>query len=196
MVKYGLPNPISCWSFSVGIPIRSIAIKFSSEFEKFSLMKESDINFENFLKWISRIDQDDLIQLYGLNDYILEEVANEILAKTFNPLLLEHINIESLLPKKTYIKGIQYENRINTALTLNGSETLVCLRDYDSAYDKNAIKVLTPQKEILGFLSREIAQVIAPEMDMGAKIQAHIIELNVDSNIHDIPRILIELFKS
>ena len=59
-------------------------------------------------------------------------------------------------------------------------QNLNCIRDYENDYDYNAIKIYLKELD-LGYIPRNIAQILAPEIDTGLNIKAEIKEIE-DSN--------------
>jgi hypothetical protein len=57
------------------------------------------------------------------------------------------------------------------AARVDEGDRLRLKRDYENAIDRNAVSVLRSGKAI-GFLPREIAQLIAPELDAGVRLRA------------------------
>ena len=79
--------------------------------------------------------------------------------------------MNEFLPREVEIKGIQYENRTVVALQAKPGQRVELARDYDNPLDRNAIAVhLT--KRMIGYIPRQVAQIIAPEMDTETCIQA------------------------
>ncbi|MEW6770524.1 MAG: HIRAN domain-containing protein [Bacillota bacterium] len=185
MVKFGLPDYIACWAMSSGIPLRDTSIRIASVYRN-EVGKE---DYKSFIEWLGILNAERLFYEFGLRSPLLEDVGRSILLASTNPLLSDFTTIEQFLPRETYVAGIQYEQtRISLALLANEGQEVLLVRDYDNAYDHNAIKVYLPQGEI-GFIPRELAQVLSPEMDTGTNLKAIITRLKKE----DIPRVWVTI---
>ena len=194
MMKYGLPDPISCWAMSLGIPIRSVAIQIAKEFRIYineNIKEEIEINFENFHEWFSSSHIQGLLYKFNLKSSVIELIAKKIYLNSINPIFEEFEDIESFLPRVVDIKGIAYEERKNFVPQLKIGQLLNCQRDYDNSIDYNAIKVCLKNLEI-GYLPRNIAQILSPEIDTGLSIIAKVIKIDYSSTI---PKVFVEIDK-
>lgn len=172
MVKFGLPHPAACWAMSIGIPFRKTAIQIASVF----LNEVNTPGFEPFLEWLNTLSTDRLLFDFGIRPPLLEDVSRAILRSATNHTLRAYTTLADFLPIDTVIRGIEYQDRLGTALRARVGEVVTIERNYDNAIDRNAILVKLLGNE-LGYLARETAQVLAPEMDAGIQLQATIIAL-------------------
>lgn len=67
----------------------------------------------------------------------------------------------------TYIAGITFENRQEYIKNLKVGDKLKIVRDPSNQFDCNAIRLLDAKNNQLGFIPKEIAEKLAPEIDMG-----------------------------
>ena len=74
----------------------------------------------------------------------------------------------------TKIKGISIDGRQELVKQLSEDTPVFLERDPGNPHDKNAIKVVTQRGDHLGFLSRQMALVLAPLMDAGEEYSASI----------------------
>ena len=77
------------------------------------------------------------------------------------------------------IVGVTYDNpdginRQDIISSLKSNSPIFLKRDYANIYDPNAIKVVDSGGVQLGFISRELASQIAPQMDSGKKFSVSI----------------------
>ena len=83
----------------------------------------------------------------------------------------------------TKIVGVSFENTngVSRQELITELEAVPCSlglrRHYDNPHDENAIAVIDPKGRQLGFLSRYIAQQMAPIIDSGLSVQAHAIQV-------------------
>ena len=59
----------------------------------------------------------------------------------------------------------------------DGVAILHLKRDPENPYDPNAVQVLFGETRQLGFLSRQVAQTIAPLLDSGTRVQCEIAQI-------------------
>ena len=107
---------------------------------------------------------------------------------TANPLLRPLRPIQQVLPIRTKVVGIEYENRRFCAYRVRQGDNLTLVRDYQDHVETNAIAVYHSAGKI-GFLTRNLAQRLAPDIDAGFVIRAKA----VDVKKKDIPAVLAEL---
>ena len=69
------------------------------------------------------------------------------------------------------VVGISYENRRIAAGRVGKGDVLVLRRDYENPVDSNAIGIFHQSGQI-GFMSRDLAQWLAPEIDAGREFCA------------------------
>lgn len=105
-----------------------------------------------------------------------------------NPVLRDFETIDNFLPRDVPIRGIQHENRSISAGAARVGEVIILKRDYDNLIERNAIGAFLNGQQI-GFLPREMAQVLAPEMDVGVALRGVVVD--VERGV--IPRITIRL---
>jgi hypothetical protein len=172
MVKFGVPSPVACWAMSVGISSRGTAREFATAF----LRQPEPHTYEAFLKWLGRLSVDRLRYEFRLSSPILEEVNRAVASASVNSTLRGFTNLKEFLPRLTRVRGIQFANRKYTAAQAHARQPVSLERDYDDTIDRNAI-VVKLDGEVIGYLARDISQVLAPEIDAGATLRASIVEV-------------------
>ena len=68
----------------------------------------------------------------------------------------------------TKLAGVSFEGRQDVVVRLEPGSTLRLVRQPENEYDANAIAVMDPIGEQVGYLNRRLAAVLAPAMDAGA----------------------------
>lgn len=184
MVKFGVPLPAATWAFSLGIPFRKSAIDLAMKY----LEEVEKPNFEDYRKWINNFDQEDLRSRFGFVGDVLEDISQALSISTSNDLLKEYSSCEEILPYETNVRGIKYEDRKIVALGARNTQLVDLVRDYDNVLDHNAIKILLDGKD-LGYVKRDLAQVLAPDIDCGLKLSGKIVIIKRG----DIPQIRIRI---
>jgi hypothetical protein len=169
MIKFGLPDPFACWVMSAGVPYRSTALLMSDAFTKEVALTD----YHSFRSWLGTLSSERLGYDFQLSSPILEDVGRSISVASVNEHLWEFEGLPSFLPIEVGIRGIAYENRQVTARRAREGMNVRLLRDFDNLVDRNAI-VVELRGNVLGYIPREVAQVLAPEMDTGAVLQASI----------------------
>jgi len=187
MIKYGVPDPVACWAISAGVPSRLTAIRIAERF-----LSESDKkDYSEFLKWMGKMDSNVLHHELGLSGVILEDVSRVLSTSGENELLGKYSSIEELLPFTTRVKGIAYreESRLMAARMEEGMQVEL-VREYESTFDRNAVQVMA-QGQVLGYIDRRYAQLMAPDIDCGLELDARIARITRSA----VPKILIKIDK-
>ncbi len=172
MVKFGLPDPMACWVMSSGIPFRATAMYMASAFRQ----EVPQQTYREFSRWLSDLDTERLYNDFGLAGSVLEDVSRAVAVSGVNPLLQDFTNLGDFLPRLIDVKGVSYNNRLMVALTAQIGQEVTLVRDYDNQADRNALIVCLTGRE-LGYIPRNVAQVLAPEIDAGADLDASVIRI-------------------
>jgi helicase len=184
MVKYGVPDPVAAWAMSAGIPTRRTAIRLAAAFGGENAL----LTHENFAMWLANLSDDTLRHDYGITGFVLEDLRYKLGRTAINPLLRPIEPLRQMLPLQTRVAGIYYENRRVVARRVKVGNALDLRRDYDNPVDSNAIAVYHRAGQ-LGFLPKDLAQRLAPELDSGEAITA----MAVGVTQADVPEITVEL---
>lgn len=87
------------------------------------------------------------------------------------------------------VAGTQHKGRVEIAQQLTLQEPLRIQRDLKNIHDKNAIYILNSKGQVLGYLPRRYAKILAPHLDRGTlNIASRIVRLEQGpaENIHTI----------
>jgi len=76
------------------------------------------------------------------------------------------------IPDTVCLAGVSFENRQELILKLEVNEKMELVRDPKNIYDKYAIKVFDSNNNHIGWIPKEIAEILAPEMDAGINWKA------------------------
>ena len=187
MVKFGVPSPIASWAITAGITLRKNAIDIAIKYLEYT----NNPNYQEFNEWFRNLENEDFLYEFGFEGILLEDANRAITQSSANSLLKKYASIEQALPFMTNVKGIQYEKRLVIASIVKEHESVELVRDYDNIYDHNAILVQL-KGQTLGFLQRDVAQLIAPEIDCDLKLTATISSVTLGKN----PQIILKLDKA
>lgn len=81
------------------------------------------------------------------------------------------------VPPTVRLTGVTMGNRQIVISKMKKDDKLILVRDYNNEFDKNAIAVLKEDGTSVGWIPRDIARIIAPEIDCGVKWQCNIDEI-------------------
>ena len=166
MVKAGVGFPAAAWAAAAGAASRDAAIRIGAQFdlerETSSSEEGTEPSYSEFLEWLRPMTSEELNQSYGLEGAVLQETLNAFQRNTKNPLL----NTEIRFPLQFDVRGIFYGSRRQTASQVRPGIELSLERDYDNLVDRNAIMVTFRNRD-LGYVPRDYAQLIAPDLDAG-----------------------------
>lgn len=184
MVKFGVPDPVAAWAMSAGIPTRRTAIALAEAFTTASATK----GHEQFGAWLATLSDDILRHDYGITGFVLEDLRYELGRTTLNPFLRPIQPLRRILPVQVRVVGVYFENRRFAASRAVIGDSLDLRRDYDNPVDANAVAVYHRAGQ-LGFLPRDLAQRLAPELDSGEQVTS--IVTNIVQG--DVPEVIVEL---
>lgn len=72
------------------------------------------------------------------------------------------------------VVGTRYDDRPENLKTLHVGDEVYLLREKENSNDPNAIRVVTIEGKDLGYLRRTLAEMLAPRIDKGLHISAHV----------------------
>ena len=163
MVKHGLPDPVASWAMSAGITTRNVAGRLAQAFEE---QVPGTFSHEDFAAWLSNLSDDSLRHDYGVTGYVLDDLRYKLGRTIVNPFLKPIRPLHEILPIQIEVVGVSYENRRFAARRVDPGDRLELRRDYENPVDPNAVAVHHEFGQI-GFLPRDLAQRLAPEIDAG-----------------------------
>lgn len=171
MVKLGVNNVVACWAGSLGVTSRS----FAKEISEVYIERHGVIDFLEFASWITNLPTEFVLHEMKGTKYEKKrffEARNNLL---INRDLLNHIRNEN---KEIIveIRGIQYENRQETALLVTQGDPLDLEIETDNLYDPYAVKILFNGMQI-GYVERDKARVLSRELQSGRSVTAHAINV-------------------
>lgn len=184
MVKYGLPDPVATWAMSAGITARRTALEIGEAFQTTSTGQ----SHEDFITWLADLSDDSLRNDYKISGYVLEELRYKLGRMAINDFLRPIKPLHEMLPVRTKVMGIFYDNRRIAARGVQIRDGLELRRDYDNPVDINAVGIYHQSGQI-GFLPRNLAQRLASEIDAGNIIVAKAVNVTREK----VPTITIEL---
>ena len=175
MVKHGLPDPVASWAMSAGIPTRSVAMRLAEEFGSRPVASSSH---EEFVDWLSRLSDDSLRHDYGISGNVLDDLRYKLGRMVVNPFLTPIRPVHEILPVDSQVVGVSYENRRVAARRVGKGDVMELRRDYENPVDPNAIAVYHRFGQV-GFMPRDLAQWLAPEIDAGRQFHAKVLSAMV-----------------
>lgn len=101
----------------------------------------------------------------------LFERADEIIARE------DYAGIEDADSFHTKLVGVTFEGRQEIVAGLAPGEPLRVVRQPDNEYDSNAIALLAPDGEQVGFFNRRLAAVLAPVIDKGVDYDVEVSDI-------------------
>ncbi|MDO5044169.1 MAG: single-stranded-DNA-specific exonuclease RecJ [Coriobacteriia bacterium] len=103
------------------------------------------------------------------NKTLIDELFNKTDQILSNNELSGIVEAESFYTK---IAGVSFDNRELLLKTIKAGDELQLRREPDNAFDANAIALDTNDGKHLGYINRQIAQIIAPVIDSGTSYRA------------------------
>ena len=173
MVKFGVNSREACWARSVGIPTRELAAKMAQAF----LQDEpEDQNFLTFMRWFSELSQEDLRNQFKATDFQIRRIMEKASRRNVGRGRVDRLYGRPVTELNFEVRGTQYEDRYRNISEMKVDDRLELERDYENEFDSNAIKVQYKGNQI-GFVERSVARILAPEIDLGAKVSARVSQI-------------------
>ena len=180
MIKYGVPTPEASWAMAAGIPTREVAIKIGARYSA----ERSPRDYSDFREWLGRLDSETLRRDFEIRSPVLEDVTKTLKRTGVNPYLKKFQTVVQMLPHKTQVVGIRFDNRSDVARGARAGQLVELVREYDNLVDRNAIGVYLNGRQ-MGYLERPLAQLAAPDIDSGLPLMATILKVE-DGNVPDV----------
>lgn len=176
MIKFGVNSQYASWAMSLGINSRNLAYRIGTKFKE----EVGETDFNKFIEWFKQLNTDKLGVLGTLESKALDSRVSKLEVNNIseNDMILTKIKKDGLI---VGIKGLSYEDRLKNLEILEDGQSLYLKRDYLNKYDVDAIKIYSNAKE-LGFIPREFAKVLAPQMDFGLDFKATL-QSKINKNI-------------
>lgn len=190
MVKNGVNSPEACWGMSLGIPTRNLSNKIAHIYQA----EEAQVNFKNYIKWFSEIIEEDIIEKTTLTLNEINSVMRIATRLNYDRTKVNLIRTRKLDSFTSNIRGIKYENRLNLVKKVNIGDDIELKRDIKNPYDPNAIKLFFKDM-CIGFVQRDVARILAREMDLGTNYSSQISEIIVPTKTYPFPNLKINISK-
>ena len=167
MVRYGVATRGAAWAMIVGCPTRQLATSIADAFTQYN----SAGTYRDFIQWFSSLTSEDFI--FGMKATPDEA---KLLVPRAAALVLDGEQVTARLRRDdsdftTDIAGLQYENRAARIPAVGVGDSVRLTRDYDDPYEINSVKIQHSSGE-LGYIPRDAARLIAPQMDAGTTFHA------------------------
>lgn len=81
------------------------------------------------------------------------------------------------VPNVVKLSGVSWGNRQQVISQLKPKTPLKMVRDYNNAYDKNAIFVSLQDGTQIGWIPKKLAEIVAPQMDAGFSWETEVREV-------------------
>ena len=167
MVRYGVATRGAAWAMTVGCPTRELSTRIAEAFADYTVKG----TYRDFVQWFSGLTPE---------DFILRINATPDEAKLLVPraaaLVPDGKQIAARLRSRVSdytadVVGLQYGNRSARLPAVSVDDAVTLIRDYRNPYNANAITISHGSGE-LGYLPRNVARLIAPQMDTGSTFRA------------------------
>lgn len=163
-IKYGLNKIPACMAKSIGISTREASLEIASKYTGENILEE-------FIVWFANL------YIADIKDLDISEYERKNILYLSQKLNIRKWATEILKPIKCDVKGIPYEEgRKKLSREINFGDVLTLEREFENPFDIYAIRLMLEDTQ-LGFIPRDIAKILAIEMDLnGRKFQAKIID--------------------
>ncbi len=165
MIRSGVPTPEATWALSAGVSSRSAAIEISGRY----LQDATQSTYQSFIAWLGRTSTQEEAVSSATRRNISESVARTV----SNAYLVDFQGLQGILPIEVALRGTQYSEGKGILGSIRADDVVGLRRDYENLIDRNAVEVLIGGRAI-GYLPRDLAQLLAPEIDVGERLTAAI----------------------
>ena len=175
MLRYGVSTPSASWAMTLGCPSRGLSVSLAAGFV--SDVVDGNATYGAFINWFSSLTEEDFTYRFGASSH-----ESALLSRRSAALVPSNRSITASLRARTSlltasVVGIRYENRAALLAGVVRGNSARLLRDYTNQYDPNAIEVRIGG-ELLGYVPRTEARLLAPRIDAGAQMTATVAEVN------------------
>ncbi len=176
MIKFGVNSQYASWAMSLGVNSRNLAHRIGTKFKE----EVDETDFSKFIEWFKELNTEKLGVLGTLESKALESRVSKLEVNNISEydMILTNIKKDGII---VGIKGLSFEDRLKNLEKLADGQSLFLKRDYLNKHDIDAIKIYSNTNE-LGFIPRELAKVLAPQMDFGLNFKA-ILESKINKSI-------------
>lgn len=160
MVRHGVPSPEAGWAMRLGVASRRAAMRIAADYA-------GERAVGAFARWLAGLDAR---ALAGYGGGAAEASMMASRARP-NPLIRGGYPLGRVLEMGASVRCVENGSGPAAAARLSGGDPLELRRDYDGAYDRNAIAVYAGGS-LVGHVERDVAGYLAPLIDCGARIAA------------------------
>ena len=164
-LKYGLNNPTSCLTRSLGVKSRQVSL--------FLYEKSNYLEGKMFIRWLSNLTSEE-IETFGISKFDKENLKNISLKLSPTSYRTEVSEF------KFFVKGTYFnKDWQDVSMNIEFGEHLNYKRDEQNKYDPYAILILKEDKAF-GYVPREYSKIIASEIDIEETEYKIIVENLID----------------
>ena len=160
MVRYGVPSPEASWAMRLGVPTRQAAVRVAADYT-------GERTARAFALWLAETGDRGLAR-YGGGLAGAALLSSRI---SPNPLIRGEYSLDRVLGMGASVRCVENGSGPAAAARLSSGDPLDLKRDYDAAYDRNAIAVYA-DGSLIGHVERNVAGYLAPLIDCGTRIMA------------------------
>ncbi len=171
-VKYGVNTPVAAYVSGMGISDRGIACTMADYYyQEVNLALLSSV--EDFQEWVQGLTFEDLLPI--LQDHqLVQEVMSILRRYKFGARPVDYLTNPNTIEFRTYVVGLQYENRLEYLSQVNEGDELKLVREPDNAFDPYAMAVYTNAGQKLGYIRSSKAFVLSTLYDEGWQFSCYV----------------------
>lgn len=163
-VKYGVNTPVAAYVSGMGLGDRNIAQKMADHYLQTN--QGLLLSVENFLSWIENLTPEDLLSILK-DDELVREVMVVLRRYKPNTRSVDYFTNPRAIDFRTYVVGLQYENRSKYLQGISVGDDLELVRETNNPFDIYAMAVHTTLGQRLGYIRRNWAFILSTLYDEG-----------------------------
>ena len=175
MFRFGVRTPLASWAMTLGCPSRELSVAIAAGFVTDNGATKP--SYSAFVNWFSFLTEEDFTHRFDATAH-----ETEILSRRSAALVPSDRSLTASLRARTTelsspVAGLRYSNRQALLAGVMSGEEVRLVRDYANQYDPNAVEVRI-RGDLLGYIPRTQARLLAPRMDAGSTTTAVVADVN------------------
>lgn len=189
-VKYGVNMPVAAYVSGMGISDRETARTMANYYYR-EVSPALLPSVEEFQEWAQGLTFEDLLPI--LQDrQLVQEVMSILRRYKFNARPVDYFTNPGTIDFKTYVVGLQYENRLEYLSEVSEGDELKLVREPDNVFDPHAMAVHTNAGQKLGYIRSSKAFVLSTLFDEGWQFSCYV-ERMYPASRHPNRRLLVHI---
>jgi len=165
-VKYGVNTPAAAYISGMGVSDREIARIMADYYYQDTGLSVSSPDLNNFREWVQDLTFEGLLTILHDKQHV-HDVWAALRRYKLDARPVDYFTQPRSLEFKTFVVGLQYEDRLNHVAKINEGDALRLIREPDNPFDSYALAVYTAFDQKLGYIRSSKAFTLSTLLDEG-----------------------------